>query len=127
MKRIGEDVAEKLGYTLGTFTVERHSRGKWACTQCETLVQAPVPVHVIDKGIPTTGLLAHVLIAKYLELPFVASQGQTAGKRHIAARFCALGQWPVWPNRRNQINPPAPLRLTLSPFRQQFDLVARST
>ena len=57
MKRIGEDVAEKLDYTPGVFTVERHIRGKWVCATCETLVQAPVPAHVIDKGIPTTGLL----------------------------------------------------------------------
>ena len=48
------------------FTVERHVRGKWACRHCETLVQAPVPAHVIDKGIPTTGLLAQVLVAKFL-------------------------------------------------------------
>jgi transposase len=31
MKRIGEDVAEKLDYTPGTFSVERHIRGKWVC------------------------------------------------------------------------------------------------
>jgi len=37
MQRIGEDVAEKLDYTPGTFTVERHIRGKWACARCETL------------------------------------------------------------------------------------------
>lgn len=36
-------------------------RGKWVCAARETLVQAPVPSHVIDKGVPTTGLLAHVL------------------------------------------------------------------
>ena len=65
MQRIGEDVAEKLDYTPGTFSVERHIRGKWVCQDCETLVQAPVPAHVIDKGIPTTGLLAQVLVAKY--------------------------------------------------------------
>jgi hypothetical protein len=56
MKRIGEDVAEKLDYTPGVFTVERHVRGKWVCAQCETLTQAPVPAHVIDKGIPTARL-----------------------------------------------------------------------
>ncbi len=33
MKRIGEDVAEKLDYTPGTFSVQRHIRGKWACAQ----------------------------------------------------------------------------------------------
>ncbi|MNG26124.1 putative Helix-turn-helix domain of transposase IS66 [compost metagenome] len=28
LKRIGEDVSEKLDYTPGVFTVERHIRGK---------------------------------------------------------------------------------------------------
>ncbi len=67
LKRIGEDVAEKLDYTPGLFTVERHIRGKWACAECETLTQAPVPAQIIDKGIPTAGLLAHVLVAKYCD------------------------------------------------------------
>src|SRR5699024_4532407 len=65
--RIGEDVTEKLDYVPGVARVERHIRGKWACRQCDTLVQAPVPAHVIDKGLATTGLLAHVLVAKYAD------------------------------------------------------------
>ncbi len=65
MKRIGEDVAEKLDYVPGTFQVEQHVRGKWVCGACEKIVQAPVPPHVIDKGIPTAGLLAHILTSKY--------------------------------------------------------------
>ena len=54
LKRIGEDIAEKLDYQPGTFSVERHIRGKWVCDECETLIQAPVPAHVIDKGMATT-------------------------------------------------------------------------
>jgi transposase len=46
LQRIGEDVSEKLDYTPGVFTVEQHIRGKWACRQCETLIQAPVPAQV---------------------------------------------------------------------------------
>ena len=65
LKRIGQDVSERLDYTPGVFTVERHIRGKWACAKCETLIQAPVPAQIIDKGIPTSGLLAQVLVAKY--------------------------------------------------------------
>jgi len=65
-QRIGEDVSEKLDYTPGVFTVKQHVRGKWACRQCETLIQAPVPAQVIDKGISTAGLLAHVLVANSL-------------------------------------------------------------
>jgi transposase len=67
MKRIGEDVAEKLDYVPGVFTVERHIRGKWACARCERLVQAPVAPHIIDKGIPTAALVAQVLVAKYAD------------------------------------------------------------
>ena len=67
MKRVGEDVAEKLDYVPGVFSVERHIRGKWACARCETIQQTPVDAHVIDKGIPTTGLLAQVLVGKYAD------------------------------------------------------------
>lgn len=55
LTRIGEDVSEKLDYVPGVFSVERHVRGKWGCDDCETLIQAPVPAHITDKGIPTAG------------------------------------------------------------------------
>ena len=67
LERIGEDVAEKLDYTPGVFTVERHVRGKWVCAKCETLVQAPGAPHIIDDVILTAGLLAQVLVAKFLD------------------------------------------------------------
>ena len=67
MKRIGQGVAEKLDYEPGRFSVQRHVRGKWVCARCETLIQAPIAPHIIDKGIPTACLLAQVLVAKYLD------------------------------------------------------------
>ena len=67
LKRIGEDVSEKLDYTPGVFRVERYIRGKWICDNCETLIQEAVPAQVIDKDIPTAGLLAQVMIAKYAD------------------------------------------------------------
>ena len=67
LKRIGEDVSEKLDYTPGVFRVERYIRGKWVCDNCETLIQEAVPAQVIDKDIPTAGLLAQVMIAKYAD------------------------------------------------------------
>lgn len=67
LERIGEDVSEKLDYIPGVARVERHIRGKWVCRKCEVLIQEPVPAQVIDKGIATSGLLAHVLVAKYAD------------------------------------------------------------
>ena len=93
MQRIGEDVAEKLDYQPGVFTVERHIRGKWVCKCCEKLVQAPVAPHVIDKGLPTTGLLAQVLVAKYLDhLPLYRQEAIFERAGHLIARS-TLAQW----------------------------------
>ena len=93
LKRIGEDVAEKLDYQPGVFTVERHVRGKWVCAKCETLVQAPVAPHIIDKGIPTTGLLAQVLVAKYVDhLPLYRQESIFGRAGHAIARS-TLAEW----------------------------------
>jgi len=93
MQRIGEDVAEKLDYVPGVFTVERHIRGKWVCKCCEQIVQAPVAPHVIDKGLPTTGLLAQVLVAKYLDhLPLYRQEAVFERAGHAIARS-TLAQW----------------------------------
>jgi transposase len=93
LQRIGEDVAEKLDYQPGVFTVERHIRGKWVCRQCETLIQAPVPPQIIDKGIPTAALLAHVLVAKYMDhLPLYRQSG-IFGRAGFAIPDSTLAQW----------------------------------
>jgi transposase len=93
LKRIGEDVSEKLDYTPGVFTVERHIRGKWACAACQTLIQAPVPAHVIDKGIPTTGLLAQVLVAKYLDHQPLYRQEGIFARAGLAIPRSTLAAW----------------------------------
>ena len=93
MKRIGEDVAEKLDYVPGVFSVERHIRGKWACAQCETIVQALVAAHIIDKGIPTTGLLAQVLVAKYADHQPLYRQEAIFGRADLAIPRSTLAQW----------------------------------
>jgi transposase len=93
LKRIGEDVSEKLDYTPGVFTVEQHIRGKWACAQCETLIQAPVPAQIIDKGIATSGLLAQVLVAKYSDHLPLYRQEQIFGRAGVALPRSTLAQW----------------------------------
>jgi transposase len=93
LKRIGEDVAEKLDYTPGVFSVERHVRGKWVCEKCETLVQAPVPAHVIDKGLPTCGLLAQVLVAKFQDHLPLYRQEQIFERAGLPIPRSTLAQW----------------------------------
>ena len=64
-----------------------------ACAKCETITRAPVPAQVIDKGIPTAGLLAQVLVAKYADhLPLYRQEGIFARAGMSLARS-TLAQW----------------------------------
>jgi transposase len=93
LERIGEDVSEKLDYIPGVFQVERHVRGKWVCRGCERLIQAPMPAQIIDKGIPTAGLLAHVLVSKYADhQPLYRLEG-ILERAEVAVPRSTLGQW----------------------------------
>lgn len=93
LTRIGEDVSEKLDYQPGTFSVERHIRGKWCCRDCDSLVQAPVAPHIIDKGIPTTNLLAQVLISKYADHLPLYRQEQQFARAGVAIPRSTLADW----------------------------------
>jgi transposase len=93
MVHIGDDVSEKLDYDPGTFSVERHIRSKWACKSCETVVQAPVAPHIIDKGIPTTKLLTHVLISKYTDHQPLYRQNQIFQREGIDIPRSTLSEW----------------------------------
>lgn len=67
-EKIGEDVSERLDYRPACFFVRQHVRFKYACATCKDgVVAAPVPFEVIDKGLPGTGLLAHVAVSKYAD------------------------------------------------------------
>ena len=57
------------------------------------MIQAPVPAHVIDKGIPTAGLLAHLLVAKFMDhLPLYRQEHIFERAGHLIARS-TLAQW----------------------------------
>uniref|UniRef100_UPI00082C4700 IS66 family transposase n=1 Tax=Marinobacterium profundum TaxID=1714300 RepID=UPI00082C4700 len=93
LKRIGEDISEKLDYTPGVFTVERHIRGKWVCGQCETLIQAPMPAYIIDKGIPTAALMAQVIVAKHVDHIPLYRQEQAFGRAGVPIPRSTLAEW----------------------------------
>lgn len=61
LHRIGEDVAERLDVIPLQFRVLVVHRPKYACRTCPgTVVQAPAPPRLIEGGLPTEALIAHV-------------------------------------------------------------------
>jgi transposase len=84
-KRIGEDVAEKLDYVPGVFTVERHIRGKWVC-QVRNPHSGASACARHRQGHPTAGLLAQVLVAKYADhLPLYRQEASSPRRAGTAA------------------------------------------
>lgn len=93
MQRVGEDVSERLDIIPAEFIVHRHVRGKWACRCCQTLVQEPVAPQVIDKGQPTAGLVAHTLVARFVDhLPYYR-QEQVNARSGVHTPRSTLANW----------------------------------
>ncbi len=67
MRKVGEDVSEVLDYIPGRFEVIRHIRPAFSCRACESMVQMPMPSLPIERGRPSPGLLAHILVSKYCD------------------------------------------------------------
>ena len=69
LKRIGVEVTETLDYVPGTLRVMRRERPKYVDPDKEDrgVIMAPLPARLIDKGMAEPGLLAHVLIGKYID------------------------------------------------------------
>jgi transposase len=75
--RIGESVSEKLEYEPASFVVIETVRAKYACSHChEGVVEAPAPPQAVEKSLAGEGLLAHVVVSKYVDhLPLYRLEG----------------------------------------------------
>lgn len=68
MQPFAEDVTEELEYIPAKLFVKEHVRPKYACKTCqEGVKQAHLPPRPIEKGRPGPGLLAQVLVSKYVD------------------------------------------------------------
>lgn len=90
---IGEDVSEQLDVEPAKFFVHRHIRPQYACRACETVTAAPIPPAVIDGGMAATGLLAWVIIGKYLDhLPLYRLE-RIAARDGVTLARSTLAEW----------------------------------
>jgi len=91
--RIGESVSEKLEYEPASFVVIQTARAKYACPQChEGVVEAPVPPQALEKSLAGEGLLAHLVVSKYVDhLPLHRLEGIFAREGIDLARTTLCG------------------------------------
>ena len=99
MTKIGEDRTERLDIVPAKLQVIVTVRPKYACRQCEEGV-TQAPAHLIEGGLPTEGMLAHVMVSKFADhLPLY---------RHMPAQAstCTVRRWPCGSARaRSSVRP----------------------
>ncbi|SFL16534.1 IS66 family transposase, partial [Falsiroseomonas stagni] len=99
LTRLGEDVTEVLEKIPARLKVIRHVRPRYACRACEAVLQAPAPDLPVEKGRPGPGLLAHVLVSKYLDglplyrLSAILAREGVEIERQTLADWVGRGAW----------------------------------
>ena len=67
LKSIGEEITEELEYKAGSFYVNQYIRKKYAKPEGEGIIMAELPCRPIEKGMAGPGLLANIIIEKYVD------------------------------------------------------------
>ncbi len=91
--KLGEDVTEVLEKIPARLRVIRHIRPKLSCRDCETILQAPSPDLPITKGRPGPGLIANVVVGKYLDGLPLYRQSAILAREGIEIERATLADW----------------------------------
>jgi|SRR5579863_349456 len=91
--KLGEDVTEVLEKIPARLKVIRHIRPKLSCRSCERIVQAPAPDLPIEKGRPGPGLVANVVVGKYLDGLPLYRQSAILAREGVDVERATLADW----------------------------------
>ena len=91
--RLSEDVTEVLKKIPARLKVIRHIRPKLSCRACEAVLQAPAPDLPVEKGRPGPGLLANVVVSKYLDGLPLYRQSAILAREGIMIERATLADW----------------------------------
>ena len=93
LKKIGEEITEQLDVTPSKFFVRRFVRPKYALAQGEGIIIGKLPSQAIDKCIAGPGLLAQVIIDKYVDHLPLYRQEQRFSRVGITLAPSTLCNW----------------------------------
>jgi transposase len=93
MHSVGDTVSEMLDWVPAQLRVLSIRRPKYGCRSCQTMHQAPAPSRPIAGGLPTSALLAQVLIAKYCDHTPLYRQSQIFARHGVDIERSTLAGW----------------------------------
>jgi len=99
---INEDISEELDITPAKIHVIRHRRPKWACRGCENVDQigptvaiAPLPPKILPRCLASYGLLAYIVVSKYVDAMPLYRQEQYFRRHHLEISRKTMSDWIV--------------------------------
>lgn len=91
--KIGEQVSEKLDVKPIELFVRREVYPQYACRACECVVAEPVAPAVIDRGMAAPGLLAQIVVQKYVDHLPLYRQEAIYARHGISLPRSTLAEW----------------------------------
>lgn len=94
MTVIGEDKSERLDVIPVQYRVIVTRRPKYACRACEgTIVQETAPPRLIEGGLPTEAMVAHVAVARFADHQPLFRQAQMMSRQGVLLDRSTLAFW----------------------------------
>jgi len=131
MKLIGQEVTERGHMQPARLVVHRYVRNKYACKHGHTVLSAPLPDGVVEKGKYEASVYAHVITAKYADhLPLHRIQGMLRRRGFdlpkqtmwdMLARFDELAGRPILAEMRRQLLDESDLQTDETPIKIQTE------
>lgn len=92
---IGKEVTDVLDHVPGYFKIKRYIRYKYAAKDRDTaqITIGELPERIIDKGIPSEGLLATILVDKYVDHLPLYRQKQRFSRENIDIASSTIDGW----------------------------------
>lgn len=102
MQCIGEEISEELDYREGSLWVNQYVRRKYAAVQAPAdtasqeqpgVVIAPMPSRPIEKGIPSAGLLAYIVLSKTVDHLPLYRIGKMFERQGVRIPAATMSDW----------------------------------
>jgi transposase len=99
-------IGQRLDVIPAQFKVIVTRRPNYGCRACESaVVQAVAPARLIEGGLPTEALVAHVLVGKYADHLPLYRQSQIYARQGIELDRSTLADWVGRGRRRAPTDP----------------------
>jgi transposase len=91
---IGVDVSSQLDYQPASLFVVEHIEHSYACAACQgQVVRATKAPQILEKGLPGPGLLAQVIVSKFVDHLPLYRQEHIFQRQGVALSRSTLGDW----------------------------------